>query len=562
MGENATCWCFEVLSKQGSVTDLDGCPVAHNGEELVRTLLFLLEGTFSGVFLWLGLYLITRDNPAHDPQVRRWWQSPAVAMGAALVCVAWYLAGMTMIVISDDPRKVGLWMRLGGWATALACPPFLWSVILVTTDEETSLRARLWGHIASLLVLTYALTVATVGTMTDLLFRFEAIYRAPYPPYYLVVPPRFPFYALWVVLILGTLLASTSLLFRRMYATRDDARGRLRWLGTGTALITLGAVVGFVASIFPRASLPPELGDALLVVGLLMMGVGVARHNALLQHQVITQDFYRSLAGVVLTSTLFVLVFGGFHWLSGARMSSESIPLLIWLATLTVTLRPWVSERLDRMFLPRAVVGVRRVLHQASEQLVTAENQEQALLKIEHQVPETITATLEDLKLRELQASIERDINKLFYKTNYTGSGSDDYIIRNTGLLDLAIVEDTATDLMVKDGISPAVGREHYQLKALRQIIRGLVEDMSNEASSEDADKAHQVWHTILHEQFIKDTKRADVQRIIINRFRTGYGGAYGRLLNFAKKDLAKRLYLAERKAREMQGRTVEDVPV
>ncbi len=530
----------------------------------MRTLLFLLESAFSGLFLWLGLYLITRDNPAHGPRVRRWWQSPALAIGTAIIGVAWYLVGMAIIVISDEPRKVALWMQLGWVGTALACPPYLWGMILVATDEETSPRTRLWGRIASLLVLAYALAVVTVGTMTDLLHRFEDIRRVPYPPYYLVIPPRFPFYALWVSLVVGTLLATAFLLFRRMYATRDDARGRFRWLGAGNTLLCLGAVVGFVSVISPRASLPPELGDALLMVGLLLIGYGVARHNALLQHQVITRDFYRSLAGFALTGSAFVLLFVGLHRLSRAPVSAESVPLLIWLATLTVTLRPWVAERLDRLFLPRAVVDVRRTLNEAGDRLVTAEDQEKALVEIEHRVPEAIGATLADLELRELQASIERDIDKLFYKANYTGSGSDDFIARDTGLLDLAIVEDTATAYMVEDGVSPTMDREHYRLKALRQIIRSLVQDMSVEASSEDATeesfrgerfKKQQAQYMILRQQFIEDIPRETVQRTIENKFGIGAGGTYGRLLQTAKKDLAKRLYLAERKVSEMRDR-------
>ncbi len=528
----------------------------------MRTLLFLLESAISGVFLWLGLYLITRDNPAHDPRLRRWWQSPAVVMGVAMICQAWAFAGIAMQLISDDQRDMVLWARLTWWPEPFALSALLWGVVLVISDEETSPRARLWGRIATLFSLVCAISLSIVGVATNLVFQFDAIRRVPRPPHYLEIPPTVPGYLLFLIFVLGILLIATFLIFRRMRATQGDARGQFQWLSAGMGLLALGATIGFVGFSLPRLSLPPELGDALLIVGLLVIGHGVARYNALLQHQVITRDLYRSLSGVVLTSAAFLLVFTGIHGISRAPLSSESIPLLIWLAILTVTLRPWVSDRLDRIFLPREVVGVRRVLQQASEQLVIAENQEQALLEIEHQVPETITATLEDIELRELQASIERDINELLQRTNYTGSGSDDYIVRNTGLLDLAIVQDTATALMMEDGVSPAVDREHYRLKALRQIIRSLVQDMSAEASSEDAIeesfrgdrfKKQQAQYMILRQQFIEDIPRMTVQRTVENKFGIGYGGAYGRLLQAAKKDLAKRLYLAERKTREMQ---------
>ncbi len=535
----------------------------------MRTLIFVLESAISGVFLWLGLYLVTRDNPIHGPRVRRWWQSPAVAIGVAMICAACVFAGIAMQLISDDPRDVVLWARMTWWPDPFALSALLWGVFLLITDEETSPRARLWYRIASLVSLVCASFLSVVGMTTNLVFRFDAIRRVPRPPHYLEIPHALPGSLLFDIFVIGTLLIATFLLFRRMRATQGRIRGQLQWLGAGMALMTLGVTIAQVGLTFPRLGLPPEPGDMLLVVGLLVVGDGVARHNALLQHQVITRDFYRSLAGVVLTSAAFVLLFSGLHWLTRAPLSPESVPLLVWLAILTVTLRPWVGESLDRIFLSREVVGVRRALQQASEQLVTAEDQHQALVEIEHQVPETITATLEGIELRELQASIGRDINELFQRANYTGSGSDDYIIRNTGLLDLAIVEDTATALMVEDGVSPVVDREHYRLKALRQIIQDLVQDMSVKASLEDATgedlvgdefKRQQARYTILRKQFIEDAKREDVQRAIEDKFGIGSGGAYGRLLQSAKKDLAKRLYLAERRTRETRGGAKRDV--
>lgn len=113
----------------------------------------------------------------------------------------------------------------------------------------------------------------------------------------------------------------------------------------------MGAALGFVAFVFPRLELPPELGDTLLTVGLFAIGYGVAQYNALFLHQTITRDFYRSLAGAIVTSVVFVLSFGGLHWLTRSPLTPESIPLLIWLAILTITLRPWLNESLDQVFL-------------------------------------------------------------------------------------------------------------------------------------------------------------------------------------------------------------------
>ncbi len=532
-----------------------------------RTELFCLESAFSGVFLWLGLYLITRDNPVHGRHPRRWWQRPALAAGVAFICMACFLVGIALGVISDDSREVVLWQRLTWWGAPVACSAFFWSVILVTTQHRTPPRVHHWSRIASFLLLAYASCVAVIGTATSYFFQFEAIRRVPRPPHYLEVPPRFPFYVLFVALVAVTLLATTFLLFYRYYAARDEARKQLQWLGNGTALAGLGAMISLGAFTFPYLHLRQELGDALMTVGVLVMGYSVARYNALFQHQIITRDFSRSLAGVIVTSGGFVLVFSGVHWLIGTALTPESIPVLIWLATLTLTLRPWLSNCLDQIFLPRAVVVVRRVLRRASDQLVTAQDQHQALHDIEHRIPETITATLMGLALQDLETAIQRDIDQLFHKTHYTDDADDDYIIHHTHLLDLAIVEHTATQLMEQEGVSPAMDREYYRLKALRQIIRTLIQDMRPGTSSHDdilnnvkgnRFKKQQARYLILEQQFIEDIPRNKVQQAIQRTLDIGYGGGYGRLLDSAKKDLAKRLYLAERRIRETRSERID----
>lgn len=197
---------------------------------MLRTGLFLLESISSGVFLWLGLYLITRDKPAHSSTVQRWWQRPAIAVGVAAVCEACAFVGLAMQLISDDPQKLVLWQRLTWWPEPLALPTLFWGVNLVTADEEGSPRAQLWGRITFFLLLVYAIGLAAVGTTTSFIFQFDAIRRVPRPPHYLEIPPSLPGHTLFEALAVGTLLLVTFLLARRYYATRNAARGQFKWL--------------------------------------------------------------------------------------------------------------------------------------------------------------------------------------------------------------------------------------------------------------------------------------------------------------------------------------------
>jgi hypothetical protein len=523
---------------------------------MLRFAIFLLECVFSGVFLWLGLYLITRDQRGQVQQPRWWWQRAALSTGIAHVCVAWYLVGAGMQVVADEPTTAGLWVRLTYWALPLACATVFHGILLVTTPADHTPRA---GYVASALLFVCSSVIAVASVTTDLFYRFEAVRPTTWRPNYLQVPPRAPFFIVEGVLIMGALLATTVLAFRRYFTLRDAARRQFRWIGVAAGLQAAGALTSILGLSFPsRVNTPPKTGDTILFVGIVLLGYGVAQDSALFRHQVITRDFFRALTGATLASTLFVLAFAGIHALTPATMTPESIPLLIWLAILTINLTPWVAARLDDVFLPRSAVLARRALTQAGNDLAVAEDQQDTLRQIEYEVPEVLAATRQDLELQELQERIAADINQLFRGTNYTRDDSERYIAINTGLLDLAVIEEPATALMVEE-----FDRDHYRLKVFQRTIAALVAEMAAEADAaaarsgepdSDRHRRQRARATILQQQFLQDVPRSAVQQLIERRYYVGGGGGYGRLLLAAKQDLAKRLYLAERRARERRG--------
>jgi len=268
---------------------------------MLSTATFLEESVFSGLFLWLGLYLITRDTPG-----RGWWQRPAVATGVSIICIAWYMLGDAMGFSTVNFQEIALWIRLTWWSAALASPAFFHGISLVTAYEERSPRARFWNRLATMFFLVYAILLVTVGTTTkNEVFQFDKYGRQPEPPYTWELPPSYPLYGLWAALNIGTLLVSTAMLLWRYATTRSTAPAQFRWLGIGAIILTLGSVIGFAEAIFPTLSLRWDMTGILLTLGLFTIGYGVAEHNVLFHDQSITRDFYRSLAGAAVTSTVF-----------------------------------------------------------------------------------------------------------------------------------------------------------------------------------------------------------------------------------------------------------------
>jgi drug/metabolite transporter (DMT)-like permease len=522
---------------------------------MLRVALFSLECLFSGVFLWLGLYLITRDHPNRAIKL---WQRSALSMGIALLFAAVYLLGIAMELILEGPSRIVTWQRLTGWAVSLAVSTTFHGMLLVTDHEQRSANRRRAGYAVSLLLLICAACMAVLASATNLFNQYEAVQRIPWEPNYFQIPPRYPYYAFGVIFIIGTLLGSTILPIRRYFVLRGEARRQFRWIAAAAGLLVLGATVGNGGELFPRLNIPPELGDLILVVGIALLGYGVAHYNAFFQHQIITRDFYRSLVGAGITSGIFLLLFTGVHRLTDVTPTFESIPLLVWLAVLTVTLGPWLNERLDEIFFSRAAVIVRRTLNHASERLAITEDEQEALHAIEAEVPRAITATLADLKLQELRAAIGRDINDLFRGTNYARHSGEQYVAIATDLLKLAVVEERTEAIMAEDGVATMLDRQPYQLKAFEQIIDGLVLQMEAEAAAmkgvhEDINsyrrQRKEAQATILRMQFLRGIPRERVQAHIETKLQVGKGGSYGRFLTAAKGDLAERLYLAELRA-------------
>ncbi len=527
---------------------------------MLRIGIFLLESAFSGLALWLGLYLITRDERGEDPPGRDWWARPAPWIGLSLLSGACYFLGAATQAITDDPAALGRWLRLTWWAIPLPSVTLLRGILLLTAPAEPVSRARGLGARAAVLLVAGAIVVGVAGVATDRFFAFGSVQPVAAPPHYLEITSRTPFD--WEALaIVGVQLATMALAVRHHATLRGVARRQFRWVVVAMVLEFAGTALDLI-SVALNLGVSREVGNTLLAAGIALLGYSVAQHGAFFRQQVIVRDFFRALAGAAVASVAFVLAFGIVHALAGVPLAPASLALLPWLAIATLTLYPWAAARLDAAFLPAAAARVRHTLTQAVDDLAVAGDQGQALRRIEQAVPAAVAATLQDLELRKLKERIVADVNQLFRGTNYTRDDSDRYIALNTGLLDLAVIEQAATALMVGEGISPDIDRDHYRLKAFQRTIAALVADMATEAdaaatSSGDPDgvrhRRQQARATILQQQFLQDVPRAAVQQLIERRYYVGGGGGYGRLLLTAKQDLATQLYLAERRARECQ---------
>jgi hypothetical protein len=213
---------------------------------MLQTGIFLMESTFSGLFLWLGLYVITRDKIGRNPDPRRWWHRPALSAGLALICVACYLFGYAMQVISANPTTAIRWLRITYWALPLSIPTIFWATTLLVTSGDIPQRIHATYRVTFWVFLFAAIGISVASTMTDRFYRFEDVPTTSLWPKYQEVPPRYPAYALFIALILGGLIATIGVIAQNYRAVQGFARGQLRSMVAALAFLGLGVTVGFV----------------------------------------------------------------------------------------------------------------------------------------------------------------------------------------------------------------------------------------------------------------------------------------------------------------------------
>ncbi len=304
-----------------------------------------------GVFLWLGLYLLVRVTS----------RTPLIVVGlVALFAQATFFAASVLTFHTQDLQALIVLERTFWWTAVLPVAAWFHFTDLIAHEigEDKPGRVRNVWSPQVVCVYVVALVITVAGTVSDLFIRYnEPVFASAQRFAYLERGVAYPLQ----IAYLG--LAGTGATFNVVRALRriahSDNEGD-RALAQQLKLLVGGALPFLAGGLYiaSRYTWNPSItvlpGYLLLLVGLGMLGYGIAHFGLLLEGQNIQRDFIYSLCGIVLINLLYVGLVG----LTGA-LSVHSLVALVGLATLTHTTFDSGRRWLDTFFFNPAEQAAR-----------------------------------------------------------------------------------------------------------------------------------------------------------------------------------------------------------
>ncbi len=323
---------------------------------------------YTGMLLvWvLGLYVLTRGRGV-----------VSALAGLAMAGFSCYLLGLWAGALARTENVwywVG-WLRWTWWAAPLALGLWLLLLLAITADEGSgALQSSLKRNLYSLIWITLGVgaILSIVGVATQLVLRWDESYPSPAP---LLISddietwhiPTGPLYLAFEAYVLACLLGATACLswLFRSSPPSTPLRGRFGWfLASALLFLAGGAYIAVLTAEYGFTALP---GEALLILGMLVLGWNIAHYGALVSGEVVAADF-RAFALATLSVILF---YGALLWL-GPRESPWPIAARILLVVIVTThlLASRSSMLMDRLFFEPSVRSVRGQLEELADRVV------------------------------------------------------------------------------------------------------------------------------------------------------------------------------------------------
>lgn len=504
--------------------------------------MYIVETIAGGAFLWLGLYLFTRELPVQRTSPY-WWRRPALLASLAMVLTSIFLFGTAIQSITTTMTEFVLWQKLTWWPVPFAVALWLWVILLIVKDGGTKPPSVLSEWVFPLVVLAYGATLSVVGTFSEVLFRYEEVRSQESSFAYFFVPPRVPAHYFYGVYVVITLLTASVLLLRLYIRTGDKHRRQgIKWLSLGSLIITVGAALAVVGYSWSEGRLPEQVGDLVITLGLGFTGYGVLNHNALLSNRVIQADFKRSLLGVTAVVIFYIGAFGLAHWLIGAEWSPLGFPLLT--ALLVMTHTPLFLERwlLDKLTLPEWQARYNRQLTQLIQDLRTAPDKEQTLLEAQERiVAEIVPAAIEGV--------IEAEVESIFRNKNFSDPKKDELLARSN-LQHLKIVKKEENEYLKNRRLTTDLLSTADRAAILRLCLTHIIDNeicpkpgtgFTNHEAHAPVLKEQWAMYAVLRKQYVEGWRQRDVREFLSDHlnYPVPEGAAYNRLQQMARSKLA-----------------------
>ncbi|MGE5138701.1 MAG: GAF domain-containing protein, partial [Rudaea sp.] len=313
--------------------------------------------------LWIGFYIVTRS-----PYSLLSW------LGALILWVlsTFFLANA---LLYNEPS--GFYLAWLQQLVILVMPLLLHLTYLLLPDPLAFQRVtRLSRFNRSAIPLAYIAAIGLIlsGALpsTPPVGFFAAQARLPEEPGTIgfmsrTTTPLFPLFVVYLVLV--SILSLINLWQAREQARRGTLSDPFTTFFVALALAAFGGLYGSIGTAM-RAELPTFPVDILLGIGVILVGIAVARYSALLEGRSLERDFIYTLIVVGSLTAFYVLVVFGLY-LAG-QVSFVTLVLTIVGTIAANSLFDGLRLALDRLFYRRQFQTLRRNLRDLAREAGSA----------------------------------------------------------------------------------------------------------------------------------------------------------------------------------------------
>ena len=354
-----------------------------------------------------------------------------------------------------------------------------------------------------------------------------------------------PAYYIHAVYFLGVIYVTVFLwwqMWHKMAATSPQKKP-LQYILSGGALIAVGASLTIFNYILWDYRFPQPLSDLIAAVGLGIVGRNLIDYNAILDQRILLSDYRRTFAGVALYIVGMLPFFHVTHWLAGQTMSFVTTPLLVGVSIFLSTTIPFFQVLLNRWTLPQWEAQFLQELESVETQVLTAENQQQALLVAQDEL-DTITRTAQN---EQLQERIQQEIGRIFRHNTY----HKDEALVGSDLFGLQMIQAELTRFAAEHNLHLEQVPDGEKVMLLRQTLQQHVSRLQPVADvPQTAEREQQqIEYLILYRGYIdKRTREETITEIeaVVGLRLLKNSRAYTLHLNRARQRLANQIWLAE----------------
>ncbi len=469
-----------------------------------------------GGFLWLGLYIISRTTA----QTRL-----SIVSAVAMFVTAAFLFSSAIIENNSTGLGTGgpLVSRVFWWSNVL--PMALWfhmSSLIARRGKER--RNSGW---AVLLIYLVAGLIILVGTFSDLFLNYSSTVYFGENRFYTDIGSAYFLFSL--LLAVSSLGAMANLAQGWLHARRQGSGGESAFLGQ-LGLLFLGALLfafgaNWQAFNFSfKIELPNLPANLALLLGLGLIGYGVAHFGMLIEGRDVERDFIYSFTGIALICVVYTIILG----LTGAN-STLNLLIVVGLAILSHTLYDFGRSLLDKIFFSSNEQTARAEARAYATELATQPAAAPELQEAIAAPPETAPALVSNAEavatsdtnqpatpLEEIAVS-EKSFNDMVRRA-ITGLKSQPQMIKSP-LLSLKLVEQRLSENELEDN-------RLNRASALREILIEAIEHLR--PSGPDNSGTGDAWrfYNVLYYPYVREISRkaalSESRRLYEERRRTG----------------------------------------